>query len=163
VAYVEDKAVRIAQPMLEPVFEGAIAVAVASSSVGQDEELGSSRIAGLPFVAPPAGEAIGGELGGVVRRADVESTAIGEHIVDVIRNRETQGLGTEVMIIDEDVFLAPGPTGVLEVADEFLLLRVDGDGRLAAVREALTELGDVEELLVAIRIGAARQLLMIRT
>jgi hypothetical protein len=65
------------------------------------------------------------------------------------------------MIIDEDGVFDPGAARIPEVADQLLLFRVDGDGRLAVLREALAELGDVEELLVAIRIGAPGQLLVV--
>jgi len=157
----DDQTVRVAQAILDLVLEGATPVAVAATAVGQDQEFGGVRIASLALIAPPALEVVGGELGRVVRGSHVEGAAVGEDVVDAVGHGESEGVGTEVVVVDEDGRLAPGTSRVLEVADEFLLLGVDGNDRLTGSGEAVPELGDVAELLVSVRIGAAGELLVI--
>lgn len=59
------------------------------------------------------------------------------------------------MDVDQLGVLAPDPPGVLEVADEFLFLRVDTDLGRSPGGEGQPLLGDLRELPVAIRIPTA--------
>jgi len=97
----DDEAVRIAEAILDPVLERAIAVAIAASPVGQDEKLGGVRIAKLALLAPPACEVVGGELGCVVRGSHVESPSVGEDVVEAVGDRKAMRVGAEVVVVDQ--------------------------------------------------------------
>ena len=53
------------------------------------------------------------------------------------------------MIVDLLPRLTPRLAGIFELAEEFLLLRVDADSRVATAAEILALFGDVPELLIA--------------
>ena len=53
------------------------------------------------------------------------------------------------MIVDLLPRLTPRLTGILELAEEFLLLRIDADSRVATAAEFFALFGDMPELLIA--------------
>lgn len=57
------------------------------------------------------------------------------------------------MSVDLLRLLPPGLARVLEVADEFLLLRVDADDGITRLQEGLADLRYVVELRVPVRVG----------
>src|SRR6266852_4822940 len=106
---------------------------------------------------PPAADAFDGEAGGVVIDADADPALVGGDIVDAIGNR----LAVER---DHEVVHAHGfgltlgtqfTAGVLEVADQLLLLGIDRDSRLAGALKAPDAGVDVLELRIAIGMVAA--------
>ncbi len=98
-------------------------------------------------------------------QAHAHEAVVGCDIVDAVGDRLADGIGGKVVDIDQ-LGLAlrlPFASHVLEITDQFLLLRVNGDHRNAAV-DAVLGLGvDVLELRVASRMlstldGFARSL-----
>jgi hypothetical protein len=57
-------------------------------------------IARAAFVLPPARNRARGEGRRVVRDADGDAPAIGEHVVNAVRNRDADRVGAEVVIVD---------------------------------------------------------------
>ncbi len=102
---------------------------------------------------PPRFDRFHGEYGRVVIDADAHEAVIGGHVVDAVRDRFADRISRKVVHVDQFglsrwlPFLAP----ILEVADEFLLLGVDGDNRNAAPNTVLSCGVDMLELRVAIR------------
>ena len=131
---------------------------VAPAAVRQNEQVVGLRIVTVSALAPPAGDIVGGEFGCVVRCADKHRTLIADRIVNAEGNRHPLALGTEVMVIHRGGDLTPDSPGILEIADQFLLLGVDTDDRQAALQELLLFLGDVTELLVPLRASAGQTL-----
>ena len=80
----------------------------------------------------PAADRLDGELGRVAGDPDADEAGVGGHIVDAIGHDLAELLVLEVVHLDAPR-IAFGPiigTAVLEVADQLLLLGVDGDDRL---------------------------------
>ena len=80
------------------------------------------------------------EGGGVVVDADADPSLIGGQIVNSIRYGAAEFLDQEVVHAHFFRFalLSPFATGVLEIADQFLLLRIDGNDRLIFAIAVLT-------------------------
>src|ERR1035438_6019760 len=106
---------------------------VRATAVGADQQARGGRIARLAHLLPPAPHRGDGEFGRVGAHADTDPALVGGHVVDPKRRGAAQFLVHE--IVDLDLLgLALGPilaAGVLELADQFLLLGIDRDDRLA--------------------------------
>ena len=155
------EAVGIAEGMLQGVLPGAGVAAVAAAAVGKDGELGGVGIAALTGGSPPVVETVDREERRVVGVADDDSAVVGEQVVDAVGNGEAVGEGTEVVVEDLDGLLFPGGAGVLEVADEFLLLGVDADQGAVLGGATTLEGGDEFKLGVAVGRGDGGELLAV--
>ena len=126
------------------------AVSVASSPVGGDQQPTGRGIDRMPHLAPPSPNALHGKFGGVVVDADIDPSGIGRQVVDPVGGDLSQIRIDEV--VDADLFGAsfrlPFPARILEVSDEFLLFRVDGDDGIAGPLVVHDRPGDVLELSV---------------
>ena len=115
------------------------------------------RIAGAADLLPPAANAMDGEGCGIVVDPEVDPARIGGEIIDAVWHRATEFLDQEVMhpdpfgIARRPIF----PTAILEVADQFLLLRIDRDHRLVLGQRRAHRCIDVLELRVPIRVAVA--------
>jgi hypothetical protein len=89
--------------------------------------------------------------------ADTDPTGVVGQIVDAIGDRPAQFLDQEV--VHPNVLRltcgTPFPTGVLEVSDEFLLLRIDRDHRFARGQRRGHRVVDVNELRIAVGMAVA--------
>ena len=56
------------------------------------------------------------------------------------------------MIVDVLGLATPGTAGIIEITDKFLFLGIDTDLRLAGRGKMISHLGDIAELLIAIRV-----------
>ena len=134
--------------VLQRHFPQSAASTVAPSTVGHDQQRRGVREARVSHFPPPPQDRGGGELCGVMINADAHPAFVVLQIVHPIRNRLAQGLIDEV--VDADFLRAAAravfPAPILEVADQFLFLRVHRDGGLAAVQEALAVLVNLLEL-----------------
>ncbi len=84
--------------------------------------------------------------------AHAHPASVAGDVVDAIRNRTPEFRYDEVVhanLLGRALRLPFAP-GILEIADEFLLLRVDRDGRIAGRQRLLDAIVDVVELPVAI-------------
>src|SRR6202051_2713023 len=102
---------------------------------------------------PPAPDGIDGEGRGVAVDAQAHPSGVASDVVDAIGHRPPELGNNEV--VDATFFgcalWPPFATAILEVADEFLLLRVDRDRRFTGCKRFLHSIVDVVELRVAIR------------
>src|SRR3974390_1493569 len=128
------------------------AVAVAPPAVSRDEQLGGAGKSLCPHLLPPAADAGGREVGGVMINADADPPLVIGHIIDAIRDRLAQFLVLKV--VDAHVlqlaFGTPFATAVLEISHQFLLLRVDRDHRLPTLLQPRRLRVDELELGIAI-------------
>src|SRR5205814_9576334 len=104
-------------------------IAVAAASVGGDEDLPCVGVSLRSDLRPPRVDRGDREYVCVVSDAEAHEASVGGDVGDAVRNRLADGLVREVVNVDE-LRLArrlPLSTSVLEVADQLLLLGVDGD------------------------------------
>jgi len=76
-------------------------------------------------MAPPMGDGMGGKGGGVMRDAHHDRAAIGEQVINTVRDGDACGVRAEVVIVDQTGRQIPTGTEILEVADQLALLSVD--------------------------------------
>ena len=147
--YCESKAV--AELALQFGFPGAGTATVAAASIGEDEQLAAAAVADGAVALPPAGDGVGGKGCRVMGDAYEDRTSVGEQVIDTIRDRDADGVGTEIVIIDAFGRAIPLHPIVLEVADQFSFFGIDADHGKPLTLKAGTQRGDVSELLVAVR------------
>src|SRR5215469_7138648 len=97
------------------------------------------------------GNSVRGKGRCVMRDADYDGASIGEQIVDAIGDSDAGGIGAEVVIVDQTRRKIPARSGILESAHQFALLGIDADNRMATTLEPLSQIGEIEELIVPIR------------
>ena len=98
-----------------------------------------------------------------MRDADDDGASVGEQIIDAIGDGNAGGIRAEVVIVDQTRGKIPAGTGILEGADQFPLLGVDADDGMAATLESLSQIAEVEELIVPIRGVVGGEFLVIDT
>ena len=89
--------------------------------------LAAAAIAMRAVALPPTGDGVGGEGWRVMRDADEDRASVGEQVIDTVRDRDADGIGTEIVIIDAHRRAIPLDAIVLEVADQFSFFGVDAD------------------------------------
>src|SRR5271166_2279004 len=138
-------------------FHETHARAVAAAAVGGDYKSRGSWVSGTADFSPPAADRLNRERRCVMIHADADPTGVVGQIVDAIGDRPAQFLDQEV--VHPNVLRltcgTPFPTGVLEVSDEFLLLRIDRDHRFARGQRRSHGVVDVNELRIAIGMAVA--------
>jgi len=132
--YGEPKAV--AELGLKFGFPGGGTATVTTTGIGKDEQLAAAKVAISAVALPPAGDRVGGKGGGVMRDADEDRAAVGEQVIDTVRDRDADGIGTEIVIIDAHRRAVPLDSIVFEVADQFSLFGIDTDDGKPLTRKA---------------------------
>jgi hypothetical protein len=116
-------------------FPGASTATVAAAGIGKDEQLATAMIAIRAVALPPASDGVGGEGGGVMRDAYKDRASVGKQIIDAVRDRDADGIGTEIVIIDSHRRAIPLDAIVFEIADQFSLFGIDADdGKTLALK-----------------------------
>ncbi len=151
----------IGQLRLELGFPGAATTAVTAAGIAEDEELAGAWITEQSLLAPPMSDGVSGEGRCVMGDADYDGAAIGEQIIDAVRDGDTRGIGAEVVIIDQTGRQIPARPGIFEIADQFTFFGIDAnDGETAALK-SVAQIAEVEELMVAIGTVVGGELLVI--
>src|SRR6266566_4315338 len=150
VAHGDLKSQPIAQHALKPLLPQPRSAAVAATGVSQDQQVRGRWKGDSPGAFPPVGNDIDREGWRVGRLTNVDRTAVVEDIVDAVRRGPPQAVAQKVVDVDGDGLEAPGPTSLLEVANQLLFLAVDADDRLAGRCERGDLLVDVGELDVTV-------------
>ena len=143
------------------VLPGPRGAAIAAAAVGEDVKLAGAGIAPAALGAPPFLDAVDREGGGIEGGADEDGAGVGLGIVDAVGDGDAVCLGAEVVIADELRGPVPLGAGILEVADEFLLLGVDADDGEVLSGAAPAQPGDVLELGIAVRMRGAGAFLVV--
>ena len=149
------KSKAVAELALQLGFPGAGTATITTAGIGKDEQLSTVAVAVGAVALPPAGDGVGGEGSRVMRDADEDRTSVGEQVVDTVRDRDADSIGTEIVIIDAHWGAIPLDTVVFEIADQFAFFRIDADDGKSLTLKAGTQRRDVTELLVAVgaRVG----------
>jgi len=95
----------------------------------------SARMSNFPAAAvaisavalPPVGDGVRGEGGGVMRDAYEDRATVGEQVVDAVWDRDADGIGTEIVIMDEHRRASHFTPLFLKFADQFSLFGIDAD------------------------------------
>ena len=109
---------------------------IRAAAVRCDRQFSRLRIALSSHAFEPAADRRHGKLGGVAGDPDADEAGIGGHIIHPIRHDLAELLVLEVVHVDAPriAFRTIVGSAVLEVAEQLLLLRIDGDdGLLRAV------------------------------
>src|SRR5688572_16782647 len=150
-ADVDGQVERVGKP-LKLLLPHVRAIAVAAAGIRRDEQLASPWVALLADLLPPRFDRLYGKYWRVVVDAHTHEAIVGGQIVDAVGDRLAHGIAWEVVYVHQ-LGLAgrlPLTAAVLEVADQLLLLRVDGNHGHAALDAALCLGIDMLELGVAI-------------
>src|SRR5207253_4077298 len=107
---------------LEGEFPGSAACAIAAAAISKNEQFGRVGITAATLAAPPLAKGFHREEWRVVGSAHDNHPAIGLKVVKAVRDSQPLGLGTEVVILNQDRLSAPYPTVVLELTNQFFLL-----------------------------------------
>ena len=134
---------------------------VAAARITEDQELVLVRKAGARRVGPPLCDGMGGKFGRIIGVAQIDIALVMEDVIDAIRHGPTQRIAREIMQIDLLRRLTPSATLVGEVADQFLVLGIDTDDRIACAQELLSHTTNVVKLAVAVGMHCARQALAV--
>src|ERR1700736_5313014 len=128
---------------------------IAAAPVGGDGKMLGIGITGRTHQLPPATDGVDGKARRVVIDANADPTGVLADVVNAIGH-------SPALIAEKEVgpppFLGladwpPFAAGVLEVADQFLLLGIDRDRRLAGSERCFHLLVDVAELAITIRMA----------
>jgi len=131
-------------------FPGAATIAIAAAGVAQDEDLAGARVAERSLLPPPMSDRVSGKGGCVMRDANHDGASIGEEIIDAVRYGDADRVGAEIVIVDQARGQIPACPGILEIADQLALLGIDAnDGKTTAL-ESVSQIAEVEELIIAI-------------
>ena len=107
----------VAELGLQFGFPGAGAATVAAAGIGKDEQLPAASVTISAVTLPPVGDGVGGEGCRIMRDAYEDRASVGDQVVDTVWDRDADGIGTEIVIIDAHGRAVPLDAIVLEVAD----------------------------------------------
>jgi len=102
-----------------------------------------------------------GESSGIVRNPHEDRAPVGQGVINPIGDGHAQGVGTEVMIVDQGRGAVPLGTVIPEVANQFALFGVHADQGKPSPCKAGSQGGDMLELLIAMQAGIRGELLVI--
>ena len=95
--------------------------------------------------------------------ANEERSSIEAAIIDTVQHRNAIGVAAKVVVENRTGRAAPDGPGILESANQFPFLGVDADHSNGAMLPQVTHESDVLELLVALRVVATGNLLVVHT
>src|SRR5450755_3673138 len=96
---------------LQMQFPGALAVPVAASAVGADEQSFRSPMVSFSVQAPPAPDTFYGELGRIVSHSHVDHGSIAGDVISSVRNRLARAEMREIVHRDLVGFSFRQPAG----------------------------------------------------
>ena len=102
---------------------------------------------------PPLGDGVSGESWGVMGDANVDGASIGKQIVDAKGNGNAVGIREKVMVVDQSRGDVPTGSAMFEITNHLPFLGVAADEGEPPALKTVTQFGDVQELLIAIRVG----------
>src|SRR6266567_5523348 len=150
VAHGHGESESIADLHLQALLPGTRVTTIAATRICQQQEFVFGGIARPSFGVPPGSNGVGREGGSVPGFAQVDQASIGRDVVHPVGHRPPVGITGKVVDIDHSRLTDPGLASVLEVAHEFLFLRVDAQDRQASSGKRGALHRDVIKLLLAV-------------
>jgi hypothetical protein len=142
---------------LEFAFPQSDPGSVGAAAIGGDHHPVGAGIAATAHLVPPQPDRVDGELGGIMGHPDTDPAGVGGDVVDAVGDRLTQFLVLEVMDVDPPWMSLRAPLRArnLIVADQLLLLGVDGNYRLIGRLEFENACIDMVELGIPVRVATS--------
>ena len=119
-------------------FPSTTTAAIAATRIGENEKLTGLGVVTGAFTLPPMGDGMSGEGRGVVRDANDNGSAVGEGLVNTVRDGNADGIGAEVMIMNGPGIAIPTSAVVVKVSDEFTFFGIDADNGQMPAPKAVT-------------------------
>ncbi len=143
--------------LLQLAFPQTHARTIAAAAVRRNHQSPRQRITNAANILPPTAYGLHGEGRRVIVDPDIHPARVGCKIINPIGHGATEFRNQKVVHTHFfwRALRTPFPTGVLEIADELLLLRIDGDHRLVLGQGGLDRRVDETELSVAVGIVGA--------
>src|SRR5690242_2824256 len=156
-----DRQPELVRQPLQPRPPAPAAAAIAPAAVRLDHQAAGARVMAQAFVQQPAADGRGREPGRLPRRADYDVPGVAADVVDAVGDGPAIRQAGEVVVEDVPRRPPPAPAGVLEVADQFLLLAVHAEDRPAAAQELAPPPRQQPELAVPVGVLGAGQALAV--
>ena len=96
------------------------------------------------------GDAVATKFAGVVAGVEVDMAFVVRQVINTVRNQLAFARAGEVMVQHVHGFLSVGMAFTGEIADQFLLLGVDADHRVARSQVLGLEFGNVLKLRISV-------------
>src|SRR6266851_4846787 len=157
----DDRQTGLVGQALQLPFPQPAVIGVGTPAISLDQQLGRIRISRSAFSVPPAPNDTNGKFGRLVRDPHADETAIAGHIVDPIRDRFAIRIAGKIGRQHRARFAAPGPSGVLEIADQLFLLAIYANHGLFGLQKRAPFAGQIAPLPIPVRILSLAALLTI--
>jgi len=157
----DGEAERVHELGLEFGLPGPTPTAIAAAGIAEEQQAASPSVPAAAVGVPPAGNGASGEGRRIVRDAHGHAAAIGEQIVNAVRNGHADRIRAKVVVVDQAGRAIPACAWVLERADEFALFGIHAENGPSLPLEAIAQLANVEKLLVAIRARIGGELFLV--
>ena len=79
-------------------FPGVATATIAATRIGENKKLTRAGVLARTFMLPPMGNGMGGESRSVVRDTDDNGTAVGQGLVDTVRNSDSDDTGADLLL-----------------------------------------------------------------
>ncbi|MBM3982447.1 MAG: hypothetical protein FJ304_19695 [Planctomycetes bacterium] len=132
---------------------------VAATTVAHDQQSLRVRVRRPTALLPPPSDAVAAQLPRVVRRVQVDRRPIGGHVEHAVRDHLVRPDLREIVVERLDRLCREGRARPVEVAQQFLLLGIDADHRIARRLILSPVFRDGLELGVAVGVMSHRLLL----
>lgn len=142
---------RLIGPALQLAFPKSTTRAVSAAGVRLDEDRLGLRITSPALRALPVPQRVDAEMARFGGGADADVSFVTRRVVDAVRHGSTLGVLAKVVGVHFVRGPRPFAAGVLEIADQFLLFRIDTERRATCFLELPSLALDVTELPVSIR------------
>ena len=145
-------------------FPQSVARAIAATTIGRNQQSPRVPVPLLSQPVPPATDRFHGKLGRVVGDPHGNTSLVVIQIRDALRNCLAQFRVRKIRNIDFHgiPFSAVRSAGILEISQDFLLLRINGQCRFTTSLSSLDSLGDVFKLGIPVRVLGSLARLAVR-
>ena len=135
--------------VLKPIFPKTYTIAIAASTIGENQEMVRFRIINRSDFLPPTSNCVNGKLGGILACSYTYKSLVLAKVVNPIRNGNPQSVGRKIVVQHPDGRLAPNGSLMIKWPNQFAALGVHADyGK--SVLGKISNLGsNVYELLIS--------------
>ncbi len=150
-----DQAQGIGDLVLDLLFEDPPGCRVGGAAIGFDEQVRRPWKRLRHFRATAFDQIIDGEGRGIGRLADLQTGLVMVQVIDTIGHGTALGILGKIMVVHLFGVLTPDLSSVLEIADQFLLFRIDAHRRLSRLFMPGALLIDMGKLALSVRMVCA--------
>src|SRR5262249_37540238 len=149
--------------LLQICFPRPAAAPAGAATVSFDQQVVLPGVSQTPDLTPPPTNYSDSEFRCVVRSADHDEALIAPDIVNPIRDRDADGITTEVVVQYIVRRASPLPTGLLETTNHLFLFGIYADHRPLLLQKRRTQFGQVAKLFITPGHLLSRQFLAVDT